>query len=169
MQPEFLSQALDHLGKTHFGRTWPKESMAIAADDMKDVPDAAAIQAVKRIRMEFSPASFPALKRVIDIIQEEAVKINMANSPAEPKSRYDNDREFRSRFGERANQHAHYAGKIWDMMIDPNVPAEKVLEGLQVMAKQYPGVGWEDCITDHIRKHRAEDSYDDRQCRAAAD
>lgn len=169
MQPDFFCQALDHLSKSHFGRTWPNESMIVAASDLANIPDAAMIAAVKRIRLEISPASLPPLKRVTDIIQEEAKQINLANSPAEPKSRQDNDRDFRSRFGERANQHAHYALKIMAMATDPEIPHEKVLEGLQVMAKQFPGIGWEDCIADHIRQHRAEDSYDDNQRRAEGD
>ena len=154
MRFDFLQQGLDTLGKSHFGKMWPEASIRVIALEIAEISDQALVATVARIRVEISPATFPALKRVVDILKEEQVKINLSKSPAESKSRREND-VYWSRFGEKAGEHAMRTMALW-RKLDELTP-DQIVEVCQRMDREYPGVGWHDTTMFYIRRARGEE------------
>lgn len=148
---------LDHIGNVHFRRTWPEESIRAVAGDVQNISDRAMVLITKRVFAEISPAAFPPLKRITDMLNEEQRKLNSANSPDEPKPRHVQDREFAQQFG---GQHDEYVKRAWAIImitVNPDVPREKLIEGLGVMDKTYPGQGWRERQADEIRRLNSQD------------
>jgi len=158
MQINFAIQALDHLGKTHFNKTWPKDSIQIISADIEQLSDKAMVEAVKRARIEISPSTFPALKRILDILKEEQIKINLSTSPMEPGTRRENDKEFISSFGNRSDEHAKRAMDLCMRIADGNMAVDKVIAYCGRMEKEYPNVGWRETELFYIKQNNGLDS-----------
>jgi|GEM_PF-5574204 len=142
MQFNYLSQALEHLGKTHFQKSWPLESIKVMANETADIEDNAMVQAIRRIRMEISPATFPPLKRVSDILKEEQVKINVSKSPEEPRSRQYNDAHPIIDV-KKINEMGAQSLILIERLFDGKLTKEGLLDAMtKIMDKQYPGAGW---------------------------
>lgn len=144
MNISFAVQALDHLGHSHFNRTWPLESIKAIGPELDAISEKAMTAVVKRARVDLSPASFPALKRVLDLLKEEQVKINLAASPPEPLPRHKQDQEFNSRFGKNATEHEQLAMAMCVKIATGELSGDKLIEGLGYMEKRFPNVGWKD-------------------------
>ena len=141
MQYEFLKQGLDILGKTHFQKTWPDDSVKVMAMEVADIHDKAMVTTIARARVEISPATFPALKRIIDLLREEQVKINLSNSPAEASPRRVNDATpvlNRSSLGQLGMDSI----RLIDALFDGKLSRENFIEGMMVFDKKYPHIGW---------------------------
>jgi len=154
MQYSYLKTGLDNIGQTHFGRPWPKEAIKAIAEDLQDVDDRVLVLITKRVYAEISPATFPPLSRIVNMAQEEQKKLNAVNLPDEPKPRHEIDREFQQQFGEKHSEYVKRAWAIIAMTVNHNVSRERLIEGLGVMEKTYPGIGWVECQMGEIRKHR---------------
>ena len=152
MQYNTLKEGLDHIGKTHFNRAWSIDAINAITDDLKDTQDSVMVQITKRVYAEISPATFPPLSRIVAMAQEEQKKLNSANSPDEPKPRHVVDREFQQQFGGNHDQYVKRAWAIIAMTVDYSVGRDKLVEGLGIMDKTYPGLGCGDCQMNEIRK-----------------
>jgi hypothetical protein len=143
MQFNYLKEALDHLGKTHFQKTWPEASIKVASCEVEDIAERAMVKTVSRVMVEISPSAFPALKRIIDILKEEQVKINLAASPEEPKTRYQNDATpvlNRQTLGKMGMDSL----RLIDGLLSGKLSRENFIEGMMVFNKVYPGIGWDE-------------------------
>ena len=144
MNINFAVQALDHLGNSHFNRTWPLESIKAIGPELDAISEKAMTAVVKRARVDLSPASFPALKRVLDLLKEEQQKINLASSPADSLPRHKQDQEFSSRFGQQASDHERLGMAMCLQIASGELAGEKLIEGMGYMEKRFPNVGWKD-------------------------
>ena len=154
MEIDFAFQAFEHLGKTHFGRTWPMASIRELADELELISERAMTASVKRVKIDFSPSAFPSLRRVLDVLQDEQKKLNLANSPAEPLSRQENDRQFSSRFGERASAHEAWAVKLCVGLATGDVGVEQAVEACEHLERNFPNVGWRETQAFFVRRCR---------------
>jgi len=155
VQASFLKQALDTLGKSHFNRSWPDDSVKLLGMEVVDIPDKAMLEVVKRIRLEISPSTFPALSRIKDMLQEEQKNINLANSPAEPMSRRDNDASFQqSKFGDKATEYHTRASKFCIKIANGELTHDQIIRTCEQFEKSYPGVGWKETELYFVKMYR---------------
>lgn len=141
MQLNYLSQALDHLGKTHFQKLWPAESVKVMALEVADIDDRAMVKTIARVMMEISPSTFPALKRITDILREEQVKINLSRSPEEAKTRKENDTEASNR-RKGIGRMGFDSLRLIDALFDGKLTKENFIEGMVAFDQTFPCCGW---------------------------
>lgn len=124
-----------------FGSPWPSEAVATAYDSVKDMPIGAIHATHKRVYVEFPPRPLPAIGRIVEVIKQEAVKINLANSPAEAKSRRENDAQpVINKHG--IGQIGIDSLKLIDALFDGKLSRENFIEGVMIFDKKYPHIGW---------------------------
>lgn len=137
-----VSQALQHLGKVHFGRSWSDESLVLIAEKFANYDNEAMVAAVKRIMLELSPTTLPPLSKIAEIVTQEQKKINQAKSPAEPKSRRENDKDFEAHLSIEIN--TRHNKLAYDLCIKTaaGMPLPKQLDACEYMHKHFPNHGW---------------------------
>jgi len=155
MQLKNLKDALDLLGKTHFNRLWPEDAIKILAYEVEEITDKAMMETIKRVRLEISPSTFPALARIKDAMREEQAKLNVSSSPAEPRRRYENDNDFNKDF-QKYGKLGEQTTKLMVGLFDGCLTKENYIEGLLVMDKAYPGIGFSQTAASLASRWREE-------------
>lgn len=174
MNAEYIQQSLTHCAVVVtglVGRTWPEHMMAAAVESLTPYPETAMINAIKRAALEFTPGMLPPIQRLIDVVVDEDKKLNLSSGLAAEHHRdsLKIPRHEESRFGEGGGRHQQYAMKLIKLTLDPSVSRMRVFEGLQIMAKEFPGVGWNESVMHHARTHGDLSSeYSDDKLAAAA-
>lgn len=143
MNQKYLIEALNHLGKIHFNRAWPEESIKVIASEVDDISDRGLAAAVKRAMVEISPSMFPSLKRMVELMREEQIKINLSNSAPDAPSRQYNDAHpviDRKTIGSMGIDSL----RLIDGLLDGKLTKENFIEGMMVFDKKYPRCDWSD-------------------------
>jgi hypothetical protein len=136
------------------GFSWSEMAVSNVLADLEQCSDEAMRNAIKRISVEFAPGVLPAIMRVVDVVKAEQVKLNQANSPAEPLSRQQEDRDFQQQFGKGHDEYIERCWHVINMTLNPYVPRERIIEACGIMGSAYPGLGWYERELAEIRKYR---------------
>lgn len=157
MQAEYVHQALTHAAVLlKPGASWTRESIDNVVAEITPFNEAAMTAAVKRMSVEFSPGILPPLRKVTDLIIQEGQKYNMAHGTPEPLRRHENDRQFQSTFGDKANEYTKRAAALCVKTACGLMTIHEQITACEWMEKTYPGVGWKDQMLWLIRKQRGE-------------
>ncbi|BCS54757.1 hypothetical protein [Geobacter sp. SVR] len=145
MTEKFAREGLKHIGLSHFGSEWPETAIASVLSDLESLPEEAMIQATKRAFQELPPKFLPAIKKVVDLVHEEASKLFAAQG-AKAEEHWSKNKERR---GEETilsrnpnSKFMEHAQKAVLVMMDPDKTREEKLEVFRVMERAYPGIGY---------------------------
>lgn len=156
MNINFAFQGLEELGKNHFSRCWPMSSIRELEPELEQISEQAMVKMVKRVKIDLSPSSFPALKRIMELLKEEQAKINLMTALPEPLSRRENDKQFASRFGEKVSEHEKLSMALCIRIAEGFYTMEQRIQACEHMESRFPGVGWKGEAVHLIQQQRGE-------------
>lgn len=146
MEAAFAQQGLEAMSRL-FPRPWPAEGIALALDDLLPLQSEAMIRAHKRVATEFPPLLLPPIGKVIAVVQDESRKISEELSIKREKEREAEkvaEEEDAKRFFTRSlsDRHGSLALKLIIKTVTGELSDSQVIEAMQFMDREFPGVGW---------------------------
>jgi hypothetical protein len=129
---------------------WPKDALDAAYEQVIDEPIDALTATHKRVCLEFSPRPQPPIGKITAIIIDEGKKLRMrAGSQIE-----DDWRKLKgqpSKFGHANSEHAKLSIRLIEGIISGRLNRNATIEGMGVMEKKFPDMGWKDEMMGLIR------------------
>jgi hypothetical protein len=152
MEASFLKQGLDHLAKT-LAPGYSVEQIKTIQDELMTEPNEALTSAIMATIRRYNHP--PPPESFLKLVQEEGRKARGAQGErierewsAEKAAEREGARTFFN--PDKATKHARAAIRLLIKRIDGEITDEMYPQALQYMAKEFPGVGWEELRKDTL-------------------
>jgi len=146
MQAKFAREGLNHIATIlKRGAEWPPQALEAAVAELANEPDEAMKAAVRRATLELSPGYLPPMRKILDIVIDEASKIRLRQGmrvEAEQEQRKRKEQAEASALSMNPqSRYQEFCQKAIHAMFTTRTPEDK-LEVFRVMEQHFPGVGW---------------------------
>jgi len=146
MQAEFARQGLTHIATIlKRGAEWPPQALEAAIAELANEPDEAMKAAVRRATLELSPGYLPPMRKVLDIVIDEASKIRLRQGMRVEAEHAQQKRKEQAEASALSmnpqSRYQEFCQKAIHAMFTTRTPEDK-LEVFRVMEQHFPGVGW---------------------------